>query len=68
MKEFVCNEVAGLQTSKLLKVYFSTFTFQSFIFCLEDRTIYFKVRIFMAAYAIYFFNLHLLPCKRVSKQ
>ena len=59
MKEFVCNEVAGFtdfKTAKsvLLDIYFSEFY-------LLFRTIYFKVRIFMAAYAIYFFNL-------VSKQ
>ena len=31
MKEFVCNEVTDFQASTLLKVNFSTFTFQIFV-------------------------------------
>ena len=34
MKEFVCNEVTGLQASAVPKVNFSTFTFQNFVDCL----------------------------------
>ena len=34
MKESVCNEVAGIQASTLLKVNFSTFTCQNFDNCL----------------------------------
>ena len=33
MKEFVCVEVAGFQTSTLVKVNFTTFTFQNFANC-----------------------------------
>ena len=36
-------------------------------FCQLLRNAYFKKRILMAASAIYFFNLFLLSCKRVSK-
>ena len=35
IKDFVCNEVAGFQSSLLLKVCFSIFIFQDFVSCLD---------------------------------
>ena len=64
-KRFACNEVAAFQVSTLLKVSFFTFTF--YIFVNRFRNAYFKEQILRAASTIYFFNLFVLSCKRVSK-
>ena len=62
-KRFACNEVATFQVSTLLKVSFFTF----YIFVNRFRNAYFKEQILRAASTIYFFNLFVLSCKRVSK-
>ena len=67
IKVFVYYEVAGFQASILLKMNFSTFTFQDFVNCSTDFNNYFKERILMASSIIHFFNLFHLSFKRVSK-
>ena len=68
MKEIVVNKFPGFQASMLLKVNFSTFTFQNFLNCSDTPISRNAFLWLLPPYIyIYIFNLFLLSCKRVSK-